>query len=97
MHCHLRGVAGKKLRDPSNPVADHIVKELSRQSADPVPLVHEKRSRKSAVPEAVTVITLHVYWNAAQVATLDERSHSSRHVAKLIVMAYSELELPLIG
>src|SRR2546427_724657 len=60
-------------------------------------LVAKKRPRITGLSKVIAVVTFHVYRNPAQVATLDERSHASRHVTELVVMSYGQLESLLIG
>src|SRR6266566_2805039 len=85
-------LGGQEFRNPRNAVADYVVQQFSRQSADPMSLVAKQRSRVPGSTELIAVITLHMYRPAAQEAALDESSHASRCMSELIVMPYSYLE-----
>src|SRR6266704_3186959 len=89
---YLRRLAGQVFRNPRNAVADYVVQQFSRQSADPMSLVAKQRSRVPGSTELIAVIILHMYRPAAQEAALDESSHASRCMSELIVMPYSYFE-----
>src|SRR5437660_10125232 len=60
-------------------------------------LVAKKRSRVTGIPQVIAVVTFHVHWISAQVAAFDESSHTSGHVAELIVMPDCQLEPLFVG
>src|SRR5438874_13192050 len=60
-----------------------------------MPLVTQKRSRISGLPQLVVVVALHMNRSTAQIAALDETSHPARRVPELVVMAGGCLEAAL--
>src|SRR6266446_2211015 len=96
MSDYVGRVACQVLGDPGDTMADNILQQFPRQPADPVALVAEKRSRVPGFSKLIAVITLHVHRLAAQKAALDKTSHTSRCVPELIVMAYGDLQSPLL-
>ena len=88
---------GQKLGDPGHAVADDVVQEPSRKSADPMVRVTEQRSRIGGVPEVVGVVALHVHGSPAQEAPPDQAAHAPRHVAELIVVPDRQLEPLVVG
>src|SRR5215469_213749 len=92
----LRRFGGQELCDTGDAVADSILQEFPRQSANPVRLVGQKRCCIRAASESVTEVAFHVHWPAAQEPALDKSSHASRHMRELTVMAGGDLEVSLL-
>ncbi len=88
---YVRRICGKVLRDPGNPVANDILQQLSRQSANPMPLITEESARIARATELVTVSALQMYRPIAQEAALNKGPHPARRVAKLVVMSRGNL------
>src|SRR5262249_7301027 len=73
-------------------MADDVVQQFSRQSADPMVFVPEQCSDIGCITQVITVITLHVYRPPTQIALCDQSPQTSRSMGELEVMSRGQLK-----
>src|SRR5260370_496068 len=94
---YLGRITGQELGDAGNTMANDVVQKLAGESADPVLLVAQERSRIPRPRDFVAVVAFHVHRPVAQEPTLHESPHAPCDMGELVVMPGSDLEPALAG